>query len=306
VLIDPIGLHYTVSMKVLSFNAMMIELPLIGKKIMPHQKIRQELLASQLWQQQADVLLLQEIFSPKLRTSLEQFFQKAGYHVVKHNNRTAFRVGHGLMIISRYPLSSEPEYHPYQKATRLEENFCRKGILSVEVDHPEWGALRLVNTHMGAIYPNYKKNDFQIGHQKRKRKQIEQFLDIIAKHQKKVPCLMGGDFNTHEWKVQSGEARLLCPDYQLLTSQLSFCDSYRAVREDEGHTYDGQHPYNRGDGCHKFTGGGRRLDYIFLAENFPAQVVNSERCFIEPVASKKATKVYLSDHYGLISELGPV
>jgi endonuclease/exonuclease/phosphatase family metal-dependent hydrolase len=148
-----------------------------------------------------DVVLLQELWSRKARAA----FGDAGYPHVAEAERYGARplgwlgaafglqVDSGLKILSKYPVL-EVRRHIYSKRGRLTraftdgEVFARKSALAAKLDHPAWGPVWVIDTHLIAAYPDEPYTT-------RRKIQLMELHDFARELMKDAPVIVGGDLN---------------------------------------------------------------------------------------------------------------
>jgi len=143
---------------------------------------------------QADLIVMQEVWLDQYREELINEFQKRGYKYsafgrpcVGWKESWGIRgfLGNGLLVLSKYPLSS-PEVMKFSKYTRIEEYITYKGALYVQVQVPSLGWIDLFVSHLGAFSTLLKNNiadSFHVDHLEKKliqARELKQFIERVS------------------------------------------------------------------------------------------------------------------------------
>jgi endonuclease/exonuclease/phosphatase family metal-dependent hydrolase len=204
---------------------------------------------------EADLILMQEVANPKDEPSVsEQVAQKLGFQA-KFAPAAPGVTDQGLAILSRYPLSNIK----IQRLKACDLRFrCRSRFaLSATVDTP-WAKIRVWNAHL----------DTRINAAER-LEQLEPVIDDAARQA--GPRLIGGDFNTNEFRWLGN----VLP----VPGGPSHGGTIRHAMEAQGFTT----PF--ADGLTTFPSLHRHLDWIFVRD-------------LRPVASS-VEPVPFSDHHAI-------
>jgi endonuclease/exonuclease/phosphatase family metal-dependent hydrolase len=248
----------------------------------------------------AEVVLLQEVWTRESRKALIEGFLAQGYPYFAWSDADPFilaplkgEFGNGLLIASRYPVVQR-EFAHFTANTRAKEYPLAKGVLRARI-RVEDRLVDVFDTHLGAmgLDPNdptvYAKRSVK-GHL-RQMKILEAFL----RKSRKVPRLIGGDFNQHfhEWDAGSHAYKpSLSSFYRVMTRSLRMVDAYVATH--------GGAPLLEGflPTFHETDPSRRRetLDYLFADRDLVP--VESDLLFHQEleIAGRPAM---LSDHYAV-------
>jgi len=132
----------------------------------------------------ADLLLLQEVANNNGRSSVaEQLAYRLGYFVA-FSPAAPGVYDQGLALVSRYPIADKRIHR--LKACNLMFHCRQRFALSANIRTP-WGDLRVWNAHL----------DTRIN-SKERTEQLQPVLDAAARYS--GPRLIGGDFNTNDWR----------------------------------------------------------------------------------------------------------
>lgn len=160
-----------------------------------------------------DVLLLQEAFDVKpvmtttYRKDLLEKLYKVHYSHKHYMNQTKnpFKTDDGLMILSKYPLTSK-EGLVFKNKGIMGDKSSRKGVISAVVDFNDTKIL-VATTHMQASYtPDQEKEKKNRDLQ---RKEMEQWLKPQIKG---MPVIIAGDFNVDSDKAEYNDLKTLMND----------------------------------------------------------------------------------------------
>ncbi len=243
-----------------------------------------------------DVVLLQELWSRKARAA----FGAGGYPFaaeVEDYNRPlgwlgavlGIQVDSGLKILSKYPVL-EVRRRTYSKRGSLWRVFrdgevlARKSALAAKLEHPAWGPLWVVDTHLIAAYPDR-------AYTSRRKAQLMELHDFVRELMKEAPVIVGGDLNVGPKVNAATPANSYIPALWDDLMPRMFGDFARARWLDRTPTC--SHvtcTWNDGTGeeCH--------LDHILVGPGLrleDAAVVLNETVELGPGLSG-----HLSDHYG--------
>jgi len=244
---------------------------------------RTEALGAVLGASDADVVALQEVWTPRSRNHLRDAARGAGFEHAFFVDRA--RANAGLVVFSRHPFvhGQASEFRVRGRAERVHHGdfWSGKGWLDVVLDTPG-GELRLVNTHLHAAYADGGAKDDYTG------ERMAQVIELAhGLRDRRRPTLMVGDFNMHEGSEEYDVWRALAGVDDV------------AVRLDARRdTVEVGHPYSSG------PGEDQRIDYAFVRDGDAArlQPVAIERIFDQPIDLGGHEGRY-SDHHGLRIDL---
>jgi exonuclease III len=161
-------------------------------------------------------------------------------------------------------------------------------------------------THFTPLSPHYKIRS----------KQIEDLAQVIqTKSQDADYVIIGGDLNISA-DFSGGEKRELDNliralfTYNKVHHQTGMIDTFRAIHSrDDNPGYTNNTDYPQTYVLRSREAAKKRLDYIFMRENMHGQhayVQDSYMIFNQPLANDGSTDpngIYLSDHFGVVSQL---
>ncbi len=230
----------------------------------------------------ADVISLQEVWTPSARETLISAGHSAGLVHNWHNE--ASLGGSGLLVLSRLPIQSA-QFDRYSLRGLPEEIggdfYGGKGFVRLLLETRE-GPIALFNTHLHARYRKRVEHEYR----GLRTGQIVQLS--VGVRQLQIPVIATGDFNFDE--RDSG--------HQILTGLTGFRD-LAAESNQRQPTVFRQNAYRRGR-----SKPDKRIDYVF-ARNGSARAVRTrsiQRIFDEPIEINGRPASY-SDHAGLLAEL---
>lgn len=241
-----------------------------------------------------DIICLQETFSKRLRTKINQRLSEKYYHYSDYNcDKTIFgpvkRDCHGgLMTWSKYPIIHE-EFHQFPKHNyqNIEEKIGSKGFLISSIALPD-GIIVVINTH---LYAGKSESASQI------RLSQLQYLEKILKannNYNQLPILLMGDLNINHPDVVRQSALFTNQEaYEFLSKNMAFKDSCPQL--DQSHyTID-----YRSNKYVEEENPLQKLDYIFYRES-----IGSMMCPISATSGMKS-RDNVSDHHSweLVMEL---
>lgn len=279
---------------VLTFNVGLLEIK-VGPYILDEVLYREDRLpaiVSGIHGSGADVVFLQEVFKREHFERLTQDLRDPYPYATRHDNTGRIGVGHGLLILSKYPMSGT-SFTRFLNAPRHENFFIRRGFLAATIS--PWGAsgaaIHIVNLHatsggrLGTEAP--ATNRFR-------NAQLKQVHQAVVK--RGGPTLVCGDLNAGPEASLENYETFLSYGYEdalrLLPSGLQQSDGFV--------TWDPTNELVEGSGFEQSPP--QRVDHVFL--NIEAKTVlkvASARLLFEeaavPVENKKLT---ISDHYGLL------
>ncbi len=282
-------------MKVLTFNIWNIfNADAVGQRMAAIKKVLGQAASDpEGW----DVILMQEIWSLKEREALGDcgypyVAEAEGYWARPSNWLGAtfgLQIDSGLKILSRYPVL-ETRRRIYsargdkRRGFKDGEYFIRKSALAAKLDHPEWGPIWAVDTHLIAAYPD------QLYAAKRKV-QLMELHDFVRELMKEAPVFFGGDLNVGPKVDENTLANSYIPELWDDLIPRMFGDFARADGLDLTPTC--SHvtcTWNDGTGeeCH--------LDHIFVG---PGLALESAAVVLDkPMDLGNGLVGHLSDHYG--------
>ncbi len=282
----------------LSYNAAF--LPWVSKALVE----RRSSFAEETSRVGADIIALQEVWSAKSRRILIRDYKKSGYPYSAYIN-TKFTpkgiIGNGLLVVSKFPIQSV-EFYRFRAFTRPEEFFAGKGALIATIEHPDFGPLQIVNTHLGAIGFQRPALGFNARDLIRHRRQMDELIAVLQSHlRSELPVFLMGDFNLdpRRWDLQErryseteNEIYLKLKRHLDLRDSLAdqiFSFSHRAI------TYDPvNNPFiRRGGDPNSGAQPLSRFDFIFYRPALGFELTDAK------IVMDGVEGFILSDHYGV-------
>jgi endonuclease/exonuclease/phosphatase family metal-dependent hydrolase len=279
------------NLKVMTLNAWLLELPVVGLKLAKSISKRMEQLPDHLSSTGADVIFLQEVWRKKFRNKIIKEMEERGYHACYKDNSGWGNFGNGLLTLSKFPFKDDPELFTFKESTRADEKFVRKGVLSVHIEHPTSKNICLLNTHLGATS---ERNSKQTAKLIRQREELISYIDAL-KIKNGSAVVLGGDLNFCE-SFYDG-------NYVDFINGSELVDTYRDIHTDKsltsynGHTFSVDNTFTKSITNKSFVPN-RRLDYIFVDQAEGLNTLDSQVIF-----TNKVGNVHLSDHYAVLSDL---
>ena len=281
-------------LRVLTFNTGLTEIRLFGAPLyedVPHVVARAAHLAPALRGVDADVVLLQELVPQRVKVRLAAELRDLYRHSAGVAEDSRF-YGTGLLTLSRHAMT-DASCTSFAQQTLEEGLFGPRGMLAYTVRTPDLGPVRVINLHATAGGAYRRKR--RLGAADRRSAQVAEALEAAG-----APfdgtVVLAGDFNCDP-TADPATARLL--------GAAGFADVAADLPDDarpQG-TWDPANPLNRS----RAAGPARRVDHIFVRPGGGYGVaVSAVRTVLdEPVVPLPDGKpLPVSDHYGLLAELG--
>jgi endonuclease/exonuclease/phosphatase family metal-dependent hydrolase len=197
-------------------------LPFVSTKFLD----RKSHFAEEVARQHPDIIALQEVWMPATRNALIRDFKKLGYPYASWVKSGSFFprgvIGHGLLVISKFPPEGDTKFQAFSHYTRPEEFLARKGVMKVPLLVPGLGRLLVFDLHLGAV--TFSES---LGNNPRNLRGLSlQLLEAIefikAEQEEGVPFILSGDFNLNPTIWDSA---------QQAYSKTVFCEPYHDLRE---------------------------------------------------------------------------
>ncbi len=217
------------------------------------------------------------------------------------------KMGNGLQIFSRFPLSSKTDVMHFSTWTRHDEVFIAKGAIHTQVQLPSLGWVDLYNSHLGAVSYDGRTQSYDADQCRNRLQQAGELARWIEKTRVAEFALLGVDLNAAPEQCHGGETRPT-GEYALLGQERGglFQDTFRAgaAADEKGATDDSRNPYKNSG---HFRGSPDvRIDYLFASPSPKVRTVGSRVVFDRPLSESlpAAGKLppRISDHYGVLSE----
>uniref|UniRef100_A0A6B2KWX2 sphingomyelin phosphodiesterase n=1 Tax=Arcella intermedia TaxID=1963864 RepID=A0A6B2KWX2_9EUKA len=271
------------------------------------------------------IVLLQEVFSTPhlpylcLQKALLSHAKKAGFHYVLRGDQPTLYdlVAHkkwtdsGLLILSKYPFV-DTGYKIFKDCAHYDAG-ASKGVIWARIKIDDF-CVNVFNCHLQATHA--KKYDYNQIRQKQLTALRRFILKKISGENAKQPWLLGGDFNVDALKVKNTalfdlhdkvQSEQESDDYKTM---MNYIDPTNKIKDLLKIKY----------GCHPSTRPPReainsilsifhhksfqRLDYLFFMDgkkrNLEAKIESS---VVVPFEVKNQPFAYISDHYGIQTEL---
>ena len=273
-------------LRILTLNTGLTRIRLFGLSLysdVPHVDARAAHLASALRALDADIVLLQELIPGHAKRRLAAELGASHPHAAGIAEDSRF-YGTGLLTLSRHPVEAA-SCTSFARQTFDEGLFGPRGAVCCTVRPPGLGPWRIVNLHVtaGGAWSRDRHRAVAC-----RRAQIAEAVSLAGRAFT-GPVVLAGDFNSDSPPpVEAGFTDAAGPP-----------DPSGA-----GGTWDPTNPLN----CGKATGAARRVDRIFVrpGRGAPVSVVVRARTVLRArtVPLPGGETVPISDHYGLLVELG--
>ncbi len=237
----------------------------------------------------ADIIALQEVYSSRdsdyLRTSL---IETHPFAFVPRRVRSL--LGSGLMFLSRYPIVNA-EYILQNGTLGLHHAVSEKASLSIQVNVPDYGAVRLLNVHLSAESSERSSRESQ--RNKDQFSHIEHILSVVR-----------GEGQTHILLGDFNSSPDVNPEFYQRILAAGLIDAFARVAKPEevesSVTWDSSNPMNA-VGRYR-NSPSQRIDHVFVSTTFAERTIPiaGRIEFSQPtIVIDAGQKVTLSDHYGL-------
>ena len=282
--------------KILTLNTFLHDIRLFGRIPVyppaPFVAERMAALPDALDDIDADVVCLQEVFRRPHRAFIAERMRRRYRHSVGLRH-PGLPLGSGLMILSRHPISSAGPKE-YRSALFEERLAIRMGYLGCVTELPDLGPFRLINTHLVACGlgtdPEGRRGEtcrsLEIGELLREASPVDGMPTIIA-----------GDFNCGPHTSAENFGQILAGGFVDLAASSGAGDAM---------SWDPGNPLVTGKNLALPR---QRIDHILLHQaDFDRWRPASVRIVLDEcrVATVAGTRVPVSDHYGLLTTIGPV
>ena len=260
-----------------------------------------------------DIVTFQEVWHFELREYLIWEMKNRGYLYSADNTGVGVQtvppargiLGNGLLIVSRYPLIGGTDRFDFSTFTRPEEYFARKGAIHTVVRLPDFEDVDVYAAHLGAAQFDDGQRDFNSQEENGIYVQSKELGSFIESTHHSSAVVLGVDMNSHVFKYSNVEQRYTqepSRPWEFLVNGLGLLDTMNSLLGPEAGTqptYTKLNPYvangifkNQPSECG---------DYVFFSQEkrSPRLVLKkSQIVFDQPVGPDK---VYLSDHFGVLS-----
>ena len=233
----------------------------------------------------ADVIGLQEVWTPIARQTLVEVGKEAGFKAIWH--RPMSFGGSGLLVLSKLPIleSHFTAFSVRGSPERLDHSDYHggKGFIRLVLGTPA-GSIQVINTHLHARYARSLENDIYLAVRAAQATQI-----ALAINRAQGPVIAMGDFN-----LQEGE-----PEYRILLGLTGLRDAAVETNQRQA-TISAENPYRRQEN----GASEERIDYVF-ARGGPKRglrIDDAQRIFDDPLEFGGREATY-SDHAGISVDL---
>jgi endonuclease/exonuclease/phosphatase family metal-dependent hydrolase len=284
------------TLRVLTINLGLLGFELKSRWRMPVDSHLKERLAAApllLSSQKADVIALQEVYSPADRELLVGAMA-ALYPFCAGSPKTGSLIGNGLMLLSRFPILRSA-FMPTQGAPLWTLPFWQQGLLVADLDWLSTGPTRLINAHIASSVP-FSRADSMASIANRDR-EIAQLLSAAGGRE--PTAILVGDFNTSPEVHPENYNRIIAAGYLD-----TFVASNRPSHARSDYTWDSANPLN---GRGRFRDArSQRIDHVFVPNvQSPSLIPKSARIVLQDrtIQTAYGQKIPLSDHYGVLVTL---
>ena len=305
-------------LSVLTFNSWLLDVPIypfgFRSDISKDYDLRMNALPSALAATQADVIVLQEVWSQNAKRKIAERMRKEGYGYAAYTRASnwffVFQVemGDGLLVLSKFPISSHVLTFKFSKATQSAERFTSKGAMKLEIKHPELGWIDFYASHAGAV--GFENGNYIEEEMKLHSEQILELAEWMRNTRSHEVSVLGADLNMH-YQHWDGHRFLdqFSSDYLKLTHRACgsgsvLQDSFMSVHPETvfhhpAFTFSQLNPYV-GDGYFDSLPS-EVEDYVFICKNQNLTPVESRVVLNEGRVQFQDKTMPLSDHFGVLS-----
>lgn len=281
----------TNTLTILTLNLAMVAVPLptgMEIPISPYIARRLNAAPAMLRDSGADILMLQEVFTPRCRAALLESMKDTHPYALWRRSGASL-MGNGLLILSRWPID-KGQFIPFTGKHRLAQSVWQRGLLTAELQVARLGALRLVNVHLSPDPPFITPDGSRT--RAYRAREIEFLLAAAADSAEET--ILAGDFNA------SPE---ICPDDYRSLVEGGYNDVFADIHGSRSApTFERSNLLVRKGRYRAWPD--QRADHILLKAGTQLKPVNAQIVFREPLAdSDGAPQHPLSDHYGVLVTL---
>lgn len=318
------SLCFAQSLKVLTYNTWLLPEFLEATSTVKDTDLRVSNMPEHLAKSGADIIALQEVWTPCAASSLIGEMHDRGYSFHAQLQKQSWSdflkgrgcfIGNGLLVLSKYPISEKIDQLTFPNYTRIDEYLTLKGAIHLEVLIPDLGWVDFYNTHLGAISFDQTLNDFTPSELAAHQLQMNYLAQFIRDTRKHPIQLIAGDLNqdSHPWdsKLSAHQLDKDTENYSRFLGSLDLIDTFRELNghRNEQYTYDKAKNHYVRDG--KFNQAPSETeDYIFitktqnqlrlthsaLALNYPISRATGSAVELH---SSPANSFFLSDHFAV-------
>lgn len=189
-----IGPH--VNLRVLSYNSFYLPADDVSSATAEQ---RLYFLPETLAQTGADILILQEVWTPDAQQTLAAGMQARGYQTFIQENKSLvppFFLGNGLMVFAKSTIkpAGQPEFRGWKNSAGFDK-YAQKGMLKVPLQIDGVGRVDVFNAHTSFLPWNGNQHDYNYAERDTLLSQIKQISDWVASSDASLK-LLGADLNT--------------------------------------------------------------------------------------------------------------
>jgi endonuclease/exonuclease/phosphatase family metal-dependent hydrolase len=247
---------------------------------------RAEAAGLELAKRQYDLVLMQEVFTPGVRSTM---LYHTGEGFFDRYQRVYTRLNSGLFNLSKFEIV-KTAFMPWTTCGGA-QCFAKKGIFYLQIKMPNGELVDVFNTHLQAYtwYDNVRRLQL-----------LQTKAYIESKNDGSRPIILAGDFNIDFHTAEYGVFAEIFPNY---------VDTFEKMNPGvKGYTWD---PYVNQWAAEDFLDEGdpERLDYIFVrdGQDYRWEIKSSQITFDKELpwygSGKNAKYIFASDHFGILTEL---
>ena len=294
-------------LSILSYNLglLRIKIPFRSDwEFTPHLEERLEYVSESLISKDADIIVLQEIYSLKHQDILiEQLKHNYPYSSRSGIKRSFSLNADGLLTFSKFPILSG-SFTRFESTPLIEKIVVIKGYLSTRINIDSNTSVTLINTHLtagGLLEPESKKADII------RSREIKELQNIRIRDTSSTNFVLAGDFNTGtKPRDKDGNTFVSKNNFELLTSNgwTSAYDSILSNQDLDDYTWSIDNPLN--SASPHASSPSQRIDHVVLGPRASKifTVESANIVFKEKIVSiPDKPNITVSDHYGLLVNL---
>ena len=274
-------------MRIITYNIGLLDVWVFGKKIFefaPNTRARSLAIFGELASTECDILFIQELYHKNDAQRIKETLSEIMPYSFISNLSHGLRLGHGLAIFSRYPLTDCDNKRFFHQLID-ERIFAPKGYIRATILNPILGPIILINTHTTAgglfEHPESRKTDTC---------RANQLAEILQEGRNVRYSIIAGDLNCGP--------DVSVENFRCIQDEGYTLPALPSQQQDIGPTWDPQNPLNA-NGPHK-SSPAQHIDHILFSKELAAilSIVKIELMFQKPRFISGFFHT-LSDHYGV-------
>jgi hypothetical protein len=307
-----------IALRVLSYNA--YHLPAVRASLVTSEQ-RLSYLPDALVRTGADIIILQEVWTPVAQNALAAGMQQRGYRAYKNEDRSVvppFFLGNGLMVFAKNWLqpAGAVEFREWKEAFGFDD-YASKGIIKVPLYAPGVGRVDVFNAHTSFLPWDGDAKNYDFSDAPALMNQVVQLANW-AKTSNAAVKILGADMNFHPFvwdaRRQSFDTQRTNDFHNALTqafydpfmmtqpSCVNTCDTW----DNQSNSLVARGLFGEGEGGGMYDPEpNARYDYVMFA-GYDVQVAQVGVAMRETYPVRYDLELFsspLSDHYAVVTDL---